>query len=77
MRVIENPNYTPPTILKARGKRIALSLWGSFKAAWRIAFPTHLPDDPDTPSHVAKSAVLREGAILAERVDAVAKERLR
>ena len=81
MQVIENRNYTSRTALMAKIHRVIGTVMTSaaqmFRSAWLQAFPTHFPDGPDfRPTDIAKAQALREGALLAEAIDAVAKKRL-
>jgi hypothetical protein len=46
----------------------------AFQSAWAQAFPMPSPDDPNMPPTIAKAAALREGALLKETVDAIAKK---
>jgi len=59
-----------------RNAIIVLARW--FQQAWSEAFPTPpLPNGPGAPPLRAKGAQLREGALLSESIDAVAKKQLR
>jgi hypothetical protein len=76
LRLIVNDNYIPRVTFTARLRRLAGAAANGFKSAWLTAFPTHSPDDPGAPPTIAKAAALREAAMLADDVDAVAKKRL-
>ena len=77
MRVIENHEYSLGTKFGARGQRLLESAFNrivrAFLSTWQQPFSIHLPeDDPDTPPNIARAAVLRDGAVLAEKVSAIA-----
>jgi hypothetical protein len=79
MRLIENLKYKRSAAVRLRAGRALRTLGaealGAFLRLWNIAFPVpQPPSGPDDPSPIAKSAALREPALLSERRHANLKE---
>jgi len=81
LKVHHNPDFPMGRGRAALNRRLrgafeAFSHW--FWRSWFEAFPTGTPPDgPGSPPLRADAAILSEGALLSEDVDAVSKHRLR
>jgi hypothetical protein len=81
MRLIANPSFSRRTALRVRAGRVVNSVvskgLSALRFAWNQAFPMPpLPSPPDPPAPIAKAAALREGALLAEDIEAKSDRRI-
>jgi hypothetical protein len=80
MRLIVNQSFSRRTGYNVRIRRVArLAISGGLsilRPVWNLAFPIPPFTDPDSPAPVAKAAALREGARLAEEVEAKSERRI-
>jgi hypothetical protein len=81
MRLIVNPGFSPRMVFRARVGRAVNSTFlkslSLLRSVWSQAFPMpRLPVPPEPPSPIAKAGALREGAFLAENVDAKSDRRI-
>jgi len=78
MRVIENKSYSRRTAIGARivrtGRFVVSRSIDALLSIFAQAFPLQLPHEPLEPPPIAKADALREGALLAEDLDAFSRK---